>query len=313
MSNKHVSCLFCRDSDFVSLRYRATSHYYNKNHLYPYYWCNFCEVLWLDRSVVVKDQQYDSEYYSFAFSYSLLDKLKILIKSFYFNLFHYFGIEFSFINEYILKRVFRRLKISKDSAVIDIGCGSGQFVAMLLGFGYSNCIGIDPFSQLCNKKNLNLKSIHINDIQEKFDFINAHHVIEHCTNPKEFIYHMNRILADNGIAVVTFPRFSSLIEYHGENSYLLQAPDHLTLFSDKCFRKLVDEGGFYIEYYEFDGTGSFQWLVVGELWSKGINVKGYNKKLLSLLSTNDLRRLTSISEEINYSNAANALYVLKKK
>lgn len=312
MSNTKISCICCGFSHFVKLRYQVESHFYNSDHSYNYFWCDVCKILWLDRSAIISYQQYDEQYYSFRYHRTILNRIKIFIKRLYFDCFFYFGLEFSFINEYVLHRIFRRLKIDKKSSIIDVGCGSGRFIDMLMGFGYLNTVGIDPFAVSNFSKKINISNVDISEVKGKFEVINAHHVLEHTSNPKEFMFHVNRILVDDGIAIITFPRFSSLIEYDGHYSYLLQAPDHQAILSDECFRKIIHDIGFEIVDFEFDGSGTFQWLVMSSLWRKGVNMKYFNKKCLNYLTANELKEISNVSKQINVSNAANAIYVLKK-
>ena len=42
-------------------------------------------------------------------------------------------------------RAFRFLRLNKKSRIVDIGCGTGDFVDRLQFLGYKNASGIDPY------------------------------------------------------------------------------------------------------------------------------------------------------------------------
>jgi len=305
-------CICCGCSTTVKLKYQPRSHFYGLETTFDYYHCSDCDILWRDQSTDLQLNQYGDDYYSFALDNSWKIKLKTFIHSIIFNLYYFFSIQI-LINDYLLYRVFRRLKINKDAYILDVGCGGGTFLNRISSYGYKNILGIDPYLNCTVEKSLPVLPISIFDLEEKFDVINVHHVIEHVPDPIKFLEKIYASLDVGGKAIITFPRWCKVVEEDGENSYLIQAPDHNFLLSDVCFRRITKKIGFTIDYSEIDSSGTFEWLVIGNLWSKNIDVKGYDKNYLSLLTDNEIFALQTKSEIYDKSGeGANILYVISK-
>lgn len=305
-------CILCGETRTVSLLYQPSAHYYDSSALYKYFYCNVCGVLWLDRKSIIYNEQYVQSYYSFSFKNDVFDRVRFLAKQIIYNLWYCFKIDFPYFDGYILDRVFKKLLIDKRACILDVGCGSGRFVYQLYAYGYKNVFGVDPYAHAHNIGFPSIQRALIEEVKGQFDVINAHHVIEHVDDPRSFIAELHRLLRPGGIAIITFPRLSGVIEYDGEYSYLLQAPDHKTLFTAQCFKRLSAECKFEVVYEEYDGSGTFNWLLVGELWRRGINVQAYSPSLLKLLTKDEIDHIKLTSERLNVSEAANSLFILKK-
>jgi SAM-dependent methyltransferase len=308
-----ITCPCCLNSSSVELKYKPLAHFHNLNVKFDYYYCNNCAILWRDNTLPIDFSQYDDNYYSFNVRKNLLLHIKDIMHLILFNIYYYLSLSLFPRKEYVLHRVFRLLKIRKSLHILDVGCGGGIFLKRLRSYGYKNILGIDPNAKQSNDYGIPISKTSIDQVTKKFHVINAHHVIEHVTNPREFLSEIYRCLLPEGLAIVTFPRFCKVLEEDGNYSYLLQAPDHNTLLNDKCFRALSEELGFIIDFFEIDSSGTFEWLVVGALWKKGINVKGYNKKYLNNISSEELFQLRSKADKFEKNgDGGNALYILKK-
>ncbi len=76
---------------------------------------------------------------------------------------------------------------SKDSRVLEIGCGKGHTLNYLRDKGYKNLFGVDKDITVCNGKNILNVSIEEAHFTEKFDFIYAFYLYEHIVDPAKFI------------------------------------------------------------------------------------------------------------------------------
>ncbi len=108
----------------------------------------------------------------------------------------------------------------KGPNVLDVGCSQG-IVSILLGREGKNVLGIDLLEESIEYANSALESeskptkelvsfVNANFItypygDKKFDTIIFGEILEHLTNPKDFLAHAKELLADDGKVIVTVP------------------------------------------------------------------------------------------------------------
>ena len=307
-------CKFCGDDKNLFLKYRVQAHFYNSEKEFSYYFCGNCDLLWREQDQSLSVGQYDDSYYSFQLSNSLLNKIKVFLVSLRFNLAYYFRIEAFSKGEYPLFSLIRKMHLPKDSYILDVGCGGGEFVKRMISCGYKNSCGIDPYISSNKLNGLKIQPLLIKDVEEKYDLINAHHVIEHTNNPQDFLHEIYRCLNPDGKAIITFPRYGKVLEYSGAYSYLLQAPDHNFLISSKSFVSFCQNANLKIIDIKIDGSGTFNWLLLGELWRKGINKKSYSAAWLKFFSKVEVENLKNIANSFEKNGqGANIIYVISRK
>jgi len=106
----------------------------------------------------------------------------------------------------------KRLKLKKDSLVLDAGCGDGRFTKIIEKSLNCEIKGLEYSKEgilLSKKKGLDVRFADFNDkfpFKDKlFDVIYAGEVIEHLYNPDKFLQECNRILKDDGFIIITTP------------------------------------------------------------------------------------------------------------
>ena len=62
----------------------------------------------------------------------------------------------------------------------------------------------------------------------------------------------------------------------------------MLLFSIESFVNLCESVGLKVVNYEIDSMGTFQWMVLSFLYSRGYSFKNFSPNLLGLLSKSDL-------------------------
>lgn len=103
-----------------------------------------------------------------------------------------------------------------DGKVLDIGCGSGNFLFNLKELGW-NVYGVDPSPiAVALAKSRGLENI-FQGVIEKIDFkesffdaIIMFHVFEHIPNPEEALLKIKKILKPNGFLIIGVPNFAGL-------------------------------------------------------------------------------------------------------
>jgi len=147
--------------------------------------------------------------------------------------------------------------------VLDIGCGSGGYLAFLASLGWT-CYGVEPApnSRTYAQEVLGL-NVHPGPVAAcgfeagSFDLVTMWHVIEHLPNPLETLREIHRILKPNGVLRLRTPNAESLeARVFRGNWYGLDPPRHLYLFSPRIIRTLLESGGFSVPRmsYHYDPT-----------------------------------------------------------
>ncbi|MBW2737955.1 MAG: methyltransferase domain-containing protein [Deltaproteobacteria bacterium] len=105
--------------------------------------------------------------------------------------------------------------LTYNSAILDVGCGTGAWLDRLYHLGYRNLYGIDAdIGQFETNKakilRLNLDfEINVGGGQ-KFKLITAIEVIEHLENPGYFFRNIQKLLDEDGYLLMTTPNVYSL-------------------------------------------------------------------------------------------------------
>jgi SAM-dependent methyltransferase len=144
----------------------------------------------------------------------------------------------------------RLLKFVVGGKLLDVGCGSGEWMAMMRCLGW-NVEGVDfdeKTVQLAREKGLN---VHIGSMEDQhfvsgsFDAITLNHVIEHVPDPISTIAECARLLKPGGRLVMFTPNASSFSHrLFGQDWRGLEPPRHLHIFSFSAMRSLLRQGGF---------------------------------------------------------------------
>ncbi|MDR2617560.1 MAG: class I SAM-dependent methyltransferase [Treponema sp.] len=137
--------------------------------------------------------------------------------------------------------------------VLDIGCATGTLLAELRDRGW-DCTGVEicgPEAAYARKeRGLDVRSrpLEENRFPENyFDAVLASHLIEHLNNPGSLVREALRILAPEGVFIVTTPNIAGFQARLFRSSWRSAIFDHLYLFSIKTLSTLLRQQGFIIE------------------------------------------------------------------
>lgn len=113
----------------------------------------------------------------------------------------------------------KHLPINKNASVIDLGCGSGEFVHWLQNKGYKNTSGIDVSKELVEiGKGLGIQNILCDDIfnyleinNSKFDLMILRDVLEHFDKEETYklVTLLSNSLNENGLIILQVPNGQS--------------------------------------------------------------------------------------------------------
>jgi len=118
----------------------------------------------------------------------------------------------------ILPRVSKTIEICKKynvktNSILEVGAGFGTYCAELQSRGiFSKVVAIEPTPNLastCRKRNIETIESPIEEIElsgdSMFDVVVNFEVIEHIFSPKEFLYHIYRMLNPGGLLILSCP------------------------------------------------------------------------------------------------------------
>jgi len=150
----------------------------------------------------------------------------------------------------LVRKVNLLKKESSGKKLLDIGCGTGEFLNKCQKENY-DCIGIEPSEEAKDyaEKNYGLKvkseSYIANINNNSIDIITMWHVLEHVYHLNERINEIDRILKKDGVLIVAVPNYTSYdAQYYKKHWAAYDLPRHLYHFSPKDIKKLFQKHGF---------------------------------------------------------------------
>lgn len=138
------------------------------------------------------------------------------------------------------------LPAPRAASLLDIGCGGGDFIAMMQDLGWTvTGVETDPVAvERAQARGLN---VHRGDLATadfdamSFDAITIAHVVEHVHDPHRLLAECRRVLKPGGTIVITTPNSSSWGHRHfGRDWLALDPPRHLHLFNPQNMRRLLE-------------------------------------------------------------------------
>jgi len=147
----------------------------------------------------------------------------------------------------IIKTFLSLLKLSKDSKILDIGCGTGGNMEILSSFG--KVIGLDrsiKAKDFCEKQGFG--NVMLGDIdniptmfgQNSFDLVTAFDVLEHLDGDEKTMKDVLSILKKGGHFLITVPAYQFLWSEHDE------ALQHKRRYDYKQLKSKLTDAGFEI-------------------------------------------------------------------
>lgn len=155
-----------------------------------------------------------------------------------------------------------RIGIGLDSRILDVGCGSGELLALMHEAGFSDLTGVDPFlpADLDYAPGLRIKRGDLSAISGEFDFVMLNHSFEHMPNPSGSLRALKALLAPGGVLLIRVPLAEGAAwEKYRENWVQLDAPRHLFLHTVDSLRRLAAAGGYSIAEVVYDSHAMQFW------------------------------------------------------
>jgi len=137
--------------------------------------------------------------------------------------------------------------------LLDVGCGSGQFLAWMNSLGWQG-IGLDPDGNAVRIAEDRFGVTAFEGTIENtcfsenfFDALTMHHVIKHILDPVRALTECLRVLRPGGKLVIVTPNAESLASRLMSAAWLhWDPPRHLFVFSQRALHRLVIRSGFTV-------------------------------------------------------------------
>lgn len=157
---------------------------------------------------------------------------------------------------------FRKLQLPLESAILDVGCGSGKLLLQMRDDGFTNLTGVDPFikSDIFYKNGVKVLKKYLHEIECLFDFIMLNHSFEHMPQPLSVLQELYRIVKKNKYILVRIPVASSFAwRKYGVNWVQIDAPRHFFIPTIKSMEILSNQAGFEITDIVYDSHAFQFW------------------------------------------------------
>lgn len=149
-------------------------------------------------------------------------------------------------------RLFYIDKLKKDGRLLDVGCADGKFLRKCRKLGYKvygleinrhkaealRQDGIECFPDYLDR----FVSSWRDRKEDLFDCVTAFEVLEHVTNPLDFLKDINTLLKSGGIFVASVP-FRGRAKFFEDGDH---PPNHFTRWDERSLTKILEKAGFKV-------------------------------------------------------------------
>lgn len=145
-----------------------------------------------------------------------------------------------------------------SAAVLDVGCGSGEFLERLKALGNVEGVGVDPTYasvQECKARSVNAYCMDLNqflteqsDYRRYFDYVVSFHCLEHIGDPVAFLSLIVQALKQSGSIFMSTPYSPMSMEIDWFDP-LNHPPHHMGRWNEKAYRELGKQLNLSVEFH----------------------------------------------------------------
>lgn len=200
-----------------------------------------------------------------------------------------------------------RAKPERSSRILDVGCGSGEFLYRLRDLGVAEVVGVDPYaSKEVRVGGLSILRQAVHDIPdgEQFDLVFFHHSLEHIPDQLETVAKVRRLLAPGGVCVIRMPVKTEYIwGLYNVDWVQIDAPRHLFIHTTKSFQVLANHARLGMNNVVFDSAEFQFW--GSEQYRRDIPLLAKNSYAVnpgaSIFTPEQIKGFAKRAEELNKS------------
>jgi len=153
--------------------------------------------------------------------------------------------------------------------ILELGCGEGDFLKLMAAGGANRCVGFDAsYSEASTPTNsdphLDIKQEFFSpqSHEEKADLLISRHVLEHITDPGEFVRTMGQALKDLPTAAIYFEVPNGLWTLRDLGIWDLIF-EHCSYFTENSLRRVFETAGFFPSRTSTNFGGQFLCIEAG--------------------------------------------------
>ncbi len=138
------------------------------------------------------------------------------------------------------------LKQHDQGELLDVGCGTGEFIHHMKNAGWS-VAGMEPTESPRTKASEKIQQkiySSLQDINQSFDVVTLWHVLEHIHDPNDTIIKLKSLLKENGTIFIAVPNHESPDAKEYQSHWAAyDVPRHLWHFSKSTMEQLMNKHG----------------------------------------------------------------------
>lgn len=216
---------------------------------------------------------------------------------------------YSFARNLAINKKYKLIRaLSDKKKLLDIGSGTGEFLAFMQSQGYDVC-GIEPsekareFARKNNKLELQTEDSIPKLADGSFDVITMWHVLEHVYQLNERMESLQRLLKNDGTLILALPNHESNdAAYYGKYWAAWDVPRHLYHFNRKSIERLLEKHNFKLHAIKPMNMDSYYVSMLSE------EIKSGKKNLIKA----SIRGLVSNLKAMKTNEYSSLIYIARK-
>jgi hypothetical protein len=164
--------------------------------------------------------------------------------------------------------------------------------------GVVNVDGIEPFLEydIEYENGLVIKKAFLADVKKKYDIIFYDNVFEHLESPASDMMIAKSKLNMDGKIVCIFPGYGDMTRKFCGNSYIIQPPQHVALYTEQGIRRIAERAE--LKVIEIKKTSIYEWYLKSYWIEKGLMLTGKYYRIPELEKKVHRKALSEIKKSI---------------